>query len=204
MEDGKWKKERPWDYVMTYLSDFRHNPFTIYPTHRLLRVRGGVQSIFERLAACGRLEKVSGLGVILKDLSKDRLRSKDEGYTFGFYDGKSFYRFRLAEGFSPPRSSPLMEKLDVCVLHDKIIQPYFRIKTIEKSKEIDFTRDAHEACRMVRSGQFNLAIFLRPTALEEMITISKQGLKMPQKSTYFYPKLLSGLVFHRFDDGSPS
>ena len=87
-------------------------------------------------------------------------------------------------------------KLDVAVLHDKIIAPGYGIHAIEKSEMIDFRRDAEEAVQKVKSGDFDLAIFLRPTSLKEMLYVSKKGLKMPQKSTYFYPKLLTGLLFY--------
>ncbi len=93
-----------------------------------------------------------------------------------------------------------VEKLDVAVLHRQILEPRFGIRSIEKSKAIDFTRDAKAACQKVRDGFFDLAIFVRAPLLSDMITASKKGLKMPQKSTYFYPKLLSGLVFHSLDD----
>ena len=92
-----------------------------------------------------------------------------------------------------------MEKLDVSVLHDRIIAPVFGIKEIAKSEVIDFTRDPQAACKKVDDKEFDLAFFLRPTSLKEMVEVSRKGLKMPQKSTYFYPKLLSGLVFHKFE-----
>ena len=94
-----------------------------------------------------------------------------------------------------------MDRLDVAVLHRYILDPCFGIKKIEKSESIDFTRDPKDAVRRVDCGTFDAVLFLRPTSLKEMILASKKGLKMPQKSTYFYPKLLSGLVFHSFEDG---
>jgi len=95
-----------------------------------------------------------------------------------------------------------VDQLDVAVLHKKILEPCFYIHAVEKSEAIDFTRDAEEAWSKVKDGLFDLAVFLRPTSLEEMLLVSKKGLKMPQKSTYFYPKLLTGLVFHGFEKDS--
>ena len=61
---------------------------------------------------------------------------------------------------------------------------------------IAYTPDADEALRRVRSGEAEAAYLLRPTRIEDVFAVAKRGGVMPQKSTYFYPKLLSGLLFH--------
>ena len=196
------KAEDPgWDYVMTYFSDCGHNPFKIFPTHRLLSVSKKVKEPLKVLAQRGRLERVSGLGAILKRLASTRSQTEDKKYSFGILTRKEgFFIFTLNSKYSKLVGKNPVEKLDVAVLHKMIVGPCFKIATIEKSKDIDFTRDPKEACEKVKNGEFDMALFLRPTSLDEMLLVSKKGLKMPQKSTYFYPKLLSGLVFHKFDE----
>lgn len=121
-------------------------------------------------------------------------------YNFGVYAKKDgFFILTLDSRWASSKKLSIVDKLDVSVLHRAILEPCFGIRKIEKSKDIDFTRDATQACRRVKSGEFDAAFFLRPTSLSDMVLASKQGLKMPQKSTYFYPKLLSGLVFHKLD-----
>lgn len=194
------RKEGAWDYVMTYFSDCDHNPFVIYPTHRLLKQPAEVGSIEKLLAGRGEIKKVSGLPQILSKLSKPRSESGSSEYSFGvFTKAEGFFIFNLKRRFLA-LGNPV-DRLDVAVLHKSIIGPLFGIDTIEKSQRIDFTRDAKEAVEQVKKGVWDWAFFLRPTSLREMIVVSKKGLKMPQKSTYFYPKLLSGLVFHRLDEG---
>jgi len=180
-----------WDYVMTYFSDCLHNPFTIYPTHRLIRMKKNVGAPLELLKQRGTLEKFKTLQNILHDLSKTRRTDPNKNYRFGVYTKKDgFSILTLDKKWAPPKSAKINDSLDVAVLHRAIIK---------KPKAVDFTRDAAAAVKEVKKGKFDLAIFLRPTSLKEMIDVSKKGLKMPQKSTYFYPKLLSGLVFHRFE-----
>jgi uncharacterized protein (DUF1015 family) len=184
------------DYVLSYFSDCKHNPYKIYPTHRLVSVPASVDPL-SVLKRRGILEKVPGLPAILSRLLKSREEFHGEGYEFGVYTRKGgFFIFKL----DPRRTAGLrqdpVKRLDVSVLHNEILKPCFGISKIEKSKKIDFTRDAGEACARVRRGDFQAAFFLRPTSLGEMLLVSKKGLKMPQKSTYFYPKLLTGLVFH--------
>jgi uncharacterized protein (DUF1015 family) len=57
-----------------------------------------------------------------------------------------------------------------------------------------------EALDKVKNDQHQVAIMLNPTKMQEVITIADKGEKMPQKSTYFYPKLLTGLVLHKIKD----
>lgn len=187
-----------WDYVMTYFSDCAHNPFKIFPTHRLVVLPKGVKKPLEVLGRRGTLERVGGLLAVLKRLSENRRETRDKNYSFGVYTKKDgFFIFTLDQAYASRIGRNPVDQLDVAVLHQFIIEPCFKIKAIEKSSAIDFTRDPQEACRKVQAGGFDVALFLRPTSLEEMLLVSKKGLKMPQKSTYFYPKLLSGLVFHK-------
>ncbi len=180
-----------WNYVMTYFSDCLHNPFTIYPTHRLIRVKKNAGAPLELLKQKGALKKFKTLPNILHDLSKTRLADPNKNYRFGVYTKKDgFSILTLDKKRAPSKSAKISDRLDVAMLHRAII---------EKPEAIDFTRDAAAAVKEVKKGKFDLAIFLRPTSLKEVVDVSKKGLKMPQKSTYFYPKLLSGLVFHRFE-----
>ncbi|MCG3175549.1 MAG: hypothetical protein MOGMAGMI_00482 [Candidatus Omnitrophica bacterium] len=188
-----------WNYAMVYFTDCRHNPFTIWPTHRLVRTPKGWTA--DKLAGLGRLSPQKDLRSTLARLSATRAEA-GAVYDFGLYTRKDGFRFFELDGrLAPRRSEGPVELLDVAVLHRRLIEPVFGIRAIEKSEDIDFTRSAEEAVERVRSGEFGLAVFLRPTSLDEMLTVSKKGLKMPQKSTYFYPKLLSGLVVHGHDDG---
>jgi uncharacterized protein (DUF1015 family) len=160
-------------------------------------------SPFEALKKEGILTVAKDLKSVLKELKDTREAARNKKYSFGVFTKKEgFFIFTLG-----PRQTKLVknnpvDRLDVAVLHKAVIEPCFKIKKIEKSPDIDFTRDPVEAVARVKAGEFGAAFFLRPTSLNEMLLASKKGLKMPQKSTYFYPKLLSGLVFHRFENGS--
>ena len=179
--------------VMVYLADYRHNPFTIFPTHRLLRLPRLRQG-FRRLGARGTLRRVAGLRDILRRLSRPRTQAPVKGYTFGVFMRKEgFFIFELNGAYARFRPGDEIARLDVSMLHDRVLGPCFGLRSADKAC-IGFTRSAEEACRQVREGAYDAAFFLRPTSLDEMIRVSKKGLRMPQKSTYFYPKLPTGLV----------
>ena len=188
------------DYVMTYFADCYNNPFKIFPTHRLVKISNPKN--WDKLAAIGTLEKVKDTHALLAKLEDYREDVPGKPYEFGFYTKQyGSYLFKMNQKSAAKVKNNPVDRLDVAVLHRFIIEPCFGIKKIEKSESIDFTRDPKDAVERVDDSSFDAAIFLRPTSLKEMILASKKSLKMPQKSTYFYPKLLSGLVFHSFEDG---
>ena len=187
-------------YVMVYFADAHNNPFKIFPTHRLIKVSNPKD--WDQLSKIGTIEKAESLEKLIECLEEYREDVPGKPYEFGFYTkAYGFYLFRMNKTTAKKVKNNPVDRLDVAVLHRFIIEPCFGIKKIEKSDSIDFTRDPKEAVKKVEDGIFDAALFLRPTSLKEMILASKKGLKMPQKSTYFYPKLLSGLVFHSFEDG---
>lgn len=195
-----YKGSEGWRYVMTYFSDVLHNPFKIYPTHRLIKVPSSMRNPIELLLKCGDIQKMGSLKEVLSNLQKTRDEEKKSPYKFGIFSKKhGFYLLKVNSALVKKTLKSVVDELDVAVLHNTLIAPLFKIKKIEKSESIDFTRDADEAYEKIKDGSFDLAFFLRPTSLKEMLDVSKKGLKMPQKSTYFYPKLLTGVVFHRFE-----
>lgn len=189
-----------WDRVLTYLADWRHEPFTIYPTHRL--VRAADPSRAKRLLeSAGTFETVSTLASMLGRLEKRAAAPRAGRYSFGVFTRAEGFRILTLKP-SGTRRDPV-SRLDVAVLHRHLIEPVYGIRQIAKSESIDFTRDAREAVSAVRSGRFHAAFFLPSTSLAQMIEVSRRGLKMPQKSTYFYPKLLTGMVIRRLEGERP-
>jgi len=87
------------------------------------------------------------------------------------------------------------KSLDVAILQELVLWPLLGIHPDrpETMERISFTKDAHEAFRA--TSEHDVAFVLRPTRLSQLRAVSLAGEIMPQKSTYFYPKLLSGLVF---------
>jgi uncharacterized protein (DUF1015 family) len=192
-------RDADWNYVLTYFSDCRTNPFKIFPTHRLVTLPKGM-NLPSELRSIGGVRMAKNLDSVLEALADCRAEAKDKAYQFGFYTVKDgFSILTLDHKVTAAAAKNPVAQLDVAVLHEKIIAPLFGIKAVEKSDDIDFTRDPEEAVKKVKEGKFDAAIFLRPTSLDEMLIVSKKGLKMPQKSTYFYPKLLTGLVFYGFN-----
>ena len=97
-----------------------------------------------------------------------------------------------------PGTSPLVVELDVTVLHQGIFGGLLGLDEQRLVQEggVRFFPRAEDAAAEVDAGRGTAAFFLRPTRMEQVWRIATAGVRMPQKSTNFYPKLISGLVFN--------
>ncbi|MBG0858875.1 MAG: DUF1015 family protein, partial [Bacteroidales bacterium] len=89
--------------------------------------------------------------------------------------------------------------LDVTILTSQILNPVLDIQDLRRSKRIDFVggiRGLEELRKRVDSGEMKVAFALYPVSMKQLITIADTGNIMPPKSTWFEPKLRSGLVIH--------
>ena len=82
------------------------------------------------------------------------------------------------------------------MLHDLIVDKMFDPENKEAS--LKYIRNERDAVKVVDNGDYEIAFFLRPTDVMDMKAVAEKGEMMPQKSTYFYPKLLTGLVMNKF------
>jgi uncharacterized protein (DUF1015 family) len=93
---------------------------------------------------------------------------------------------------------PLWHTLDVAILHVGILEVLLGIDEARLREEANVTywREPKEAAALVQAGQAQLAFFLNPTDVNDVKAIADARSRMPQKSTDFYPKLLSGIVIN--------
>jgi uncharacterized protein (DUF1015 family) len=100
-------------------------------------------------------------------------------------------------------SDPPLARLDVTVLHTDIFENLLGMTEADFTQQsrIDYASDPRLALERVASGSHAAAFLLNPTPPEEVMSVARSGGVMPQKSTYFHPKLLTGLTFHPFDTG---
>jgi uncharacterized protein (DUF1015 family) len=103
---------------------------------------------------------------------------------------------RLLDGLPSPLSS-----LDIVVLHRLVFEEILEIQEsdLRAGKVILYDTDYRAIWQAVRKKGWAAAFFINPIKPEQVKNVAEEGLIMPQKSTYFYPKISSGLVFHRFE-----
>jgi uncharacterized protein (DUF1015 family) len=93
---------------------------------------------------------------------------------------------------------PSYNELDVAILHDLILEPHYGIdkEALAAHSKLTYVRDRADAVSMVDNGEGQCAFILPPTKVSQIRDVSLAGEKMPQKSTYFYPKWITGLTFN--------
>ena len=102
---------------------------------------------------------------------------------------------------SMENGSEALRGLDVSILHTLILERLMGIDKENMAKQINltYTRSDEEAISEVNSKKAQCAFLLNPTRVEEIKNVALAGEKMPQKSTYFYPKLITGLTMNKLD-----
>ncbi len=97
--------------------------------------------------------------------------------------------------------SPRQQQLDVVQLHKVVLEKLFGLdeETVRAGSHVRYVREAQEALQQVGSGNADVAFLIKPVTLEQMKDVSLNLEVMPQKSTDFYPKLLSGLAMYTLD-----
>jgi len=122
-------------------------------------------------------------------------------HEFGIYLNGTGYLLRVKKG-SFDESDPV-ESLDVSILQNNLLAPILGIHNPREDKNIDFIggiRGNDELKRLVDSGKFKVAFSLFPTSIQDLINVADAGKIMPPKSTWFEPKIKSGLSVHLLSD----
>ena len=116
---------------------------------------------------------------------------------------RAFYVLTLRDGANLnqllPNVSPLQRELDVVLLHEGILEPALGItpQAVTAEAHLTYEREAAAALDAVDSGRAQISFLLNPCAVDQVMKIATAGEVMPQKSTDFYPKLLSGITLYR-------
>lgn len=190
----------PEDFILIALSSMKDPGLALLPTHRI--VTGFDTPLAEakvRLETYFNTRRMGNdeLAEAVKELASPKIRAFGivlPGQTglLATLDDPSV-ALKLVEG----TGSNLLKMLDVTILHEIILRRCFGIEGLDR---VEYTRDAHEAVRRVESSTDTMAVITNPPSVEDMRRIAEAGEKMPQKSTYYYPKLLSGLVMWSLAD----
>ncbi|MCK5071803.1 MAG: DUF1015 domain-containing protein [Bacteriovoracaceae bacterium] len=134
--------------------------------------------------------------IISEDTTPDPKSPKE----FGMYFGGKWYQLRAKVG-TYPTDDPV-KCLDVAILQDNLLSPILGIGDPRTDNNIDFVggiRGASELVKRVDSGECKVAFKLHPTSVDQLISVADADKIMPPKSTWFEPKLRSGLIVHLLD-----
>jgi uncharacterized protein (DUF1015 family) len=193
--------EGPHRYVLMCLVALEDPGLTVFPTHRLLR--GLRPDQHETLA-----------NAIRRDFDVERLQTTSElaprsgdRITLGYIDAHFRQPFRLtlkdqaiADAALPDHAEPY-RRLDTAVLEAVILKGALGMtdEDIDHLEGLGYARDFDNALELVENGEYDAAFFVAPTPIERVREVAAAGESMPPKSTYFFPKVPTGLVFNPLD-----
>ena len=130
------------------------------------------------------------------DITDGKDEKPSKTHTFGMYIGGRWYKLKAKDEIVPDDA---VESLDVSILQKNVLDAVLGIKDPKTDKRIDFVggiRGIKELERLVDSGKYKAAFAMYPTSVNELMAIADEGKIMPPKSTWFEPKLRSGLFIH--------
>jgi uncharacterized protein (DUF1015 family) len=204
-----WNGREAFNFIMAYFANINDDNVVILPTHRL--VRGYAHKPFleleEALQTYFYVEqhpktpegKISFLKALKTAAKKHRVIGasfkRDPRYVILRLKNKRIMQ-RLAKDLSAP-----LRELDVSTLHLLILEHILGMTPDEqvKGENIRYSQDEDLVLQSLEKEDYQAAFILNATKAAEIQTIVAGGEKMPQKSTYFYPKLLSGLVVNKIE-----
>ncbi|QWV92533.1 DUF1015 family protein [Geomonas oryzisoli] len=177
-----------YNYFLTVI--FPDNEMTIMPYNRVVKDLNG-RGVAEFMARVGeRFEVTPVAGAV----------NPGERHQFGMYLGGKWYELTPRED-SFPENDPVAS-MDVSILQDNLLSPVLGVRNPRTDQRIHFVggiRGVEELERVVNSGEYMVAFSLFPTSIEELMSLADEDKIMPPKSTWFEPKLRSGLFIHLLD-----
>jgi uncharacterized protein (DUF1015 family) len=206
-------RDEGYNYVAMFLAGIENTGLTIFPAHRALFNLDGFhpQRFEEDLGRYFAVERIDfdrkTEGKDLRTILDTMAHRADHAHVFGMRirGEHSYYLLTLRneadmDGLLPNKSSAYRQ-LDVSILHHLVIDKLLGVKmeTHKLGLNIEYIKDAEDADKRIHDGRADIIFFMNPTKVREVKEVANAGERMPQKATYFYPKLITGLVMHKID-----
>lgn len=192
LAQGTKSSDHPaYDYVMTYFTNIDSKDLQIFPMHRIVK---GFPENINFLEEFFRMDKVKTKEDLLILLAQ---AGKNEN-AFGLYKREGMWLIRL-------KNKMLINEYvtegsrDYKNLDASILKAFVFDRVGIKSDKIVYTKDSQELIQMVHGHQADAGFILNPVKISQLKAIALNGEKMPPKTTYFYPKVLSGLTVYQLD-----
>ena len=201
---GKLDSADARNFVMIACVSIADPGLVILPAHRVIGGIAGFEMgrLLEKLAPYFDVAPVNarGRGGIV-DTLLGTMAGKQ--HAFGLYSGGTAHSITLRDeadaDANPALHTQAWKRLDVSMLVWLILEHGLGLKhdDLSNPEHVTYVKDAADAAALVDAGQYQVACYLNPTRVDQLEEVAQAGERMPPKSTYFYPKLLTGLVMRR-------
>ena len=178
------------DTIMCFCVDADSEELVVLPYNRAVKTSTPTPDVVERLR--------SGFGAEPADLeAADELLANsdaDHSYLFVFTDGSHIAHLSDEDVVAQVgERHPAWRSLDVVGLHEVLLP---RVLDEKEQPELRFSKDPQEILGLIRDGRYDFGVLLRALRASEIVDVATSGERMPQKASYFWPKAITGLVFH--------
>lgn len=194
-------------HVLMFLTNLDNDSLAIFPIHRQIKC----PEPFDRDAFLKKLEPFFKVEDLPKNSSAEQLTSileeaGQQGVVFCAYLGQGdavLLKLKSVDHvvqYMDADDAEDLKVLDVFQLHTLVLKHLMGINTklAEHQQYITYNVRTQESMKNVDKGEFDLVFFMNATRIDQVRELAEKGVRLPQKATYFYPKLLSGLVINRF------
>jgi uncharacterized protein (DUF1015 family) len=190
--------EGPHRYVLMYLVALQDPGLTVFPTHRL--VRGLTSERQEELARAIRSDFEVQPLTNARQLTPESNRRVRIGYIDAHFRKPFMLTLKdeaIADAALQGHAEPY-RRLDTAVLEALILKGALNMtdEDIDHLSGLGYARDFEHALELIEGGEFDAAFFMAPTPVQRVQAVAKSGESMPPKSTYFFPKVPTGLLFN--------
>lgn len=212
-EKTEWNENDAFNYVMAYYTNLDDENLKVYPTHRIVKREIDKQKLLEDLKKYFDTTEYKFDETTREDVKEKFVGDIEETaktrIAFGacFKNENKYILFKLREKETVDKIlaekdvPEVLRKLDLSLLHKIVLSDFLDFSEDDQFKQngVKYLKKEAEAFEAVENKQAEVVFIMATPSIQLIKEVSSQGYKMPQKSTYFYPKLLSGLVINPLD-----
>jgi len=195
-----YQENEAFNWRMTYMVPVEDPGLNVLPGHRLLLKEKVQQEHIEEMKKYFEIKELSD------GEEEEFLEDNDDTSSFVLYDNERTLGLRLKDRekidkFMSDEYSEDYKKLDVVVLRDVIFEGIMKLEELHIDEDISYERWAEDSMEKVDKGEGTVAFLVNATKPQEVLNVAKNGERMPQKSTDFYPKINSGFMMMDIQGG---
>ncbi|HTY13720.1 MAG TPA: DUF1015 domain-containing protein [Candidatus Omnitrophota bacterium] len=206
----RFSEDESYNHVMMYFTPAEGKGLVVLPIHRLvtpiphLEINSFEEELKQyfdiKLFAYSKRTEPQVRKKALKELTR---QADKHSFLMGLRDVPRYYLLTLknediVDMMLEEGKPEAYKRLDVTILHSIVMK---KILGLSQEEQISYAKNTDEAAEGIQKGPFQLVFFMNPTKVSDIIEIASKSEKMPQKSTFFYPKLLSGMVMNKIIHG---
>lgn len=184
-------------YVMSYFTNAADENLVIYPTHRIIEKDFAKEEILSSVKKYYDVLEMNDKNAFLDKIEEENKKQITTGLILK--NDEKYYVLKLKQGVKETIDIPKeLQELDLAVLHELILKKElgYHQEELMAQNGIKYEKKENVSFNSVKTGNASACFIMAYPKMKDIINISSAGLRMPQKSTYFYPKLLSGIVIN--------